>query len=54
MTMGERIESLKAKHQALEDAIKEQSRRPHPNDIEVTSLKRQKLRIKEQIISLSN
>ncbi len=54
MTMGERIESLKAKHQALEDAIEEQSSRPHPNDIEVTNLKRQKLRIKEQIISLSH
>jgi len=52
--MGERIESLKAKHQALEDAIEEQSSRPHPNDIEVTSLKRQKLRIKEQIVSLSH
>ena len=52
MSLDERIEALKSRHQALEDAIKEEHNRPHPDDIEIASLKKQKLRIKDEIASM--
>ena len=46
MSLEERIEALKTKHQALEVAIEQETNRPHPDDYEIASLKKQKLRIK--------
>ncbi|MCZ6607148.1 MAG: DUF465 domain-containing protein [Alphaproteobacteria bacterium] len=53
MSLEEMIDELKTKHQALEAAIDEQTHRPHPDDIEIASLKKQKLRIKDQLATLS-
>jgi hypothetical protein len=53
MSLEERIESLKSKHQALEAAIEDQTSRPHPDDIEIASLKKQKLRIKDELASIA-
>jgi hypothetical protein len=53
MSLQERIEALKAKHHALETAIEEESNRPHPDDLEVVRLKKQKLQIKDEIAVLS-
>lgn len=53
MSLDERIDALKAKHQALETAIEEEFNRPRPDDIHIASLKKQKLRIKDEIASLS-
>lgn len=52
MSLGEKIDDLKTKHQALETALEEETNRPHPDDIEIASLKKQKLRIKDEIVSL--
>ena len=52
MSLEERIEALKTKHQALEAAIEEQTSRPHPDDYEIASLKKQKLRIKDELASI--
>ena len=52
MSLGERIEALKAKHQALEEALNEESSRPRPDDFHIVSLKKQKLRIKDEIANL--
>lgn len=49
MSLQERIEALRGKHQALELAINEENTRPHPDDVRITTLKKQKLRIKEEI-----
>lgn len=49
----ERIEALKSRHQELEEAIEEENNRPHPDDITILQLKKQKLRIKDQIAQLS-
>ena len=49
MRLEEMIDELKTKHQALEAAIDEQTHRPHPDDIEIASLKKQKLRIKDEL-----
>jgi hypothetical protein len=52
MGLGDMIETLKTKHHALETAIDEENNRPHPDDLEIASLKKQKLRIKDEIVSL--
>ena len=49
MTMEDRAESLKAKHARLEAQIDEEAHRPLPDTILLTQLKREKLKIKEEI-----
>lgn len=53
MTIGDRVESLKARHANLEHEIDEEFHRPLPNTIHLTELKREKLRIKEEIERMS-
>jgi hypothetical protein len=52
MSEKDRIEALKEKHAALERAIDEENCRPLPNDDVLSELKRQKLRIKDEIYQL--
>lgn len=52
MLLGERIEALRKKHASLERAIDEENHRPRPDPETLTDLKRQKLRIKDQIVQL--
>jgi hypothetical protein len=52
MSQRDRIEALREKHAALERAIDEENRRPLPNDDILYDLKRQKLRIKDEIYHL--
>jgi hypothetical protein len=53
MSLQERIDALKAKHLSLERAIEEENSRPHPDDMEIVRLKKQKLQIKDEIAVLS-
>ncbi len=53
MGLVERVESLKIKHQALEAAIKEENSHPCPDDLHLGVLKKQKLRIKDQLATLN-
>jgi len=48
------IEALKAKHASLEQAIDQENTRPHPDDDAICSLKKRKLRIKDEIARLSS
>ena len=52
MSPQDRIEALKAKHAELERAIDEENSRPLPNRDAVSDLKRQKLRVKDEIFQL--
>ncbi len=52
MSLQDHIEALKAKHAELERAIDEENCRPLPNREAVSDLKRQKLRIKDEIFQL--
>lgn len=54
MNLEEQIEALKTKHQALEIAIDEENNRPHPDDVTIADLKKQKLRIKDEIAEMSH
>lgn len=49
MSMQEHVESLRAKHSRLEQQIDEELHRPLPNQTMVSRLKKEKLRIKEEI-----
>jgi hypothetical protein len=51
--MQNHLETLKAKHTQLEKSIMEEHLRPCPNPHLIIELKQKKLRIKEQIYTLS-
>src|SRR5579862_6653452 len=52
MSQQDRIETLKEKHASLERAIDEETHRPLPDQAAIYDLKRQKLRIKDEIVQL--
>lgn len=43
------IEQLKARHAALETALDSEERKPHPDDLSIADIKKQKLRIKDEL-----
>ena len=49
MGQKDRINSLQARHHELEVAIETEESRPHPDDVEIHSLKKEKLKIKDEI-----
>ena len=49
MSLQSRIESLKDKHASLETLIMSEDQRPQPNTMELTRLKLEKLRVKEEM-----
>lgn len=52
MSVQDRIEALREKHASLERALDEESHRPLPSQEAIYDLKRQKLRIKDEIFQL--
>lgn len=54
MSSQDRIEELRAQHRSLEDTLDQEIHRPLPNLDIVTDLKRQKLRIKDEIMQLEH
>ena len=52
MSVQEHIEALRSKHSHLKHEIEEETQRPHPDDFRIAELKRQKLRIKDEIALL--
>lgn len=54
MATADHIEALKMKHASLEQAIDQESTRPHPDDDAICSLKKRKLMIKDEIARLSS
>lgn len=53
MNLHSRIRELKRKHQDLEQKVQEAQRAPGISHLDVSDLKKQKLRIKEEIERLS-
>ena len=54
MSTVDDIEALKAKHASLEHALDEENSRPYPDDDTICSLKKRKLRIKDELERLRN
>jgi hypothetical protein len=53
MATADRVETLKAKHAALDAALQAENTRPHPDDSAIAELKRQKLKLKDTIKGLA-
>ena len=54
MTLEDRIEELRTRHRSLEDQIDRENHRPLPNIESLSTLKRQKLRIKDELTQLEH
>ena len=54
MAMDDHIESLKSKHAELEDLLTQENARPHPDDNLISDLKKQKLRIKDELAKIEH
>jgi hypothetical protein len=52
MALEARIRELGSRHQSLEDAIQDELRRPAADDLRLQALKKQKLRLKEEMEAL--
>jgi hypothetical protein len=52
MAEAARIRSLEERHATLEARIAEEGGRPRPDDLELVRLKREKLRLKEEMEKL--
>lgn len=53
MSLDQRIEALRAKHAELEKSITELETHPKPDDDVIHTLKKQKLRLKDEIARLN-
>ncbi len=54
MTVASHIAELKRKHENLSDMVVKAQRAPGTNDLQIAELKKQKLKIKEEIERLSH
>ena len=54
MSLVTHLEALQHKHALLKESIFEESHRPSPDFVQVTTLKKQKLAVKEEILSLGS
>ncbi len=53
MSIVKHLEALKAKHEALDFEIEQESNRPLPDQSLISNLKKQKLKIKEEMEEIS-
>ncbi len=54
MSLGSHIQELRKKHQSLDIEVEEAQRNPGTDDLQIAKLKKQKLKIKEEITRLSS
>jgi hypothetical protein len=54
MSLDDHILALKEKHRSLEAAIEEENTRAYPDDIQIHALKKEKLRIKDELTNIAN
>ncbi len=53
MSLSSHLQELRKKHESLDIQVEEALRSPASDDLMITSLKKQKLKIKEEIARLS-
>lgn len=53
MSLDMHVASLNKKHAEIEDVIAREELRPHPDALRLMELKKQKLRLKEEVLRLS-
>ncbi len=52
MSTAAHYDALETKHAALETRIEDEEHRPHPDSVILADLKKQKLRIKEEMAAI--
>ena len=52
MSLSSHLQELKKKHAHLSDAVEQEQRAPGSSDLKIAELKKQKLRLKEEISKL--
>ncbi len=53
MSLSSHLQQLKRKHQTLSDAVEEAQRAPSTDGLQIAEMKKQKLRLKEEIERIS-
>jgi hypothetical protein len=54
MTVASHLQELRRKHETLSHQVEEAERRPAPDALKIASLKKHKLRLKEEITRLTH
>jgi len=54
MASEDRIEALRMRHAALESELKSENQRPSPDDAVVAGIKKEKLRLKDEMNRLAH
>ncbi len=54
MNLSSHLQELRKKHQSLDERVEEAQRSPGTDDLQVTQLKKEKLRLKEEIARLTH
>ena len=54
MSISSHVQELRKKHTALSAQVEEAQRSPSTDDLEIRALKREKLRLKEEITRLTH
>lgn len=54
MSLSAHLDELKKKHQMLSEQVEAAQRAPGSDDLDVAAMKKQKLRLKEEITRLSS
>jgi hypothetical protein len=54
MSLDARLNALRTRHKELDDALDQENQRPHPDDNRIAELKREKLRLKDEIERLQH
>jgi hypothetical protein len=54
MTISSHLSELKRKHEALSERVEAAQRSPGTDDLSIVELKKQKLRLKEEMTRLAN
>lgn len=53
MGMANRIDALKNRHQKLDAALEKETMRAFPDEVQIHSLKKEKLRIKDELENIA-
>lgn len=54
MSVASHVEELRKKHQVLSETVEREQRSPGSSDMQIKAMKREKLRLKEEISRLSH
>ena len=53
MSLQDHVSALRARHAELEAKLEQEQNHPHPDDTVIADLKKQKLRIKDELAQLN-